>query len=1123
MKARSLLAATLALSVLVGLTFNGSAFAAAEDGPPASLAIVETDPELSPLSSLLEVQLSRQGLSLVERSELDRILQEQELSTAGLVDRAALLTVGRLVRADAFLLLSLEVAPKEGDEPEGLLRVRLVETVHGVRLLDWFAAWRPDEAEEAAAGICQTALGAISKLKLPPGKLIPIGIVDIHRVQLGEEHQWVCRALTTMLSSRLGKEPRIVVLEREDLKLLMEEKQITEGEEGRFWGSGVLVDGYVRGEAGKPRELQLRLRRPSGEHATPFTVPVRTDDLQGAAEEAARYVIGEVTGAPATSPWDPQKEAAEFFREGKLLRDHRRRTAAVPLLETAYALDPENLAYAVELAGVVLHTGPWKEGPYTEIEQAELVSQLLPLLQERMREQPPPVDAVLLSVLLEQYMSGAVSVADERVIEINRRNRDVVADLHAERLGRAAERRHEVPGTVRLPLTLALIRSSTPEEGIANIKELVRKRMMPPAESGEAASEARRCENCCAFVQEVGWLLSSGRPWHLVDSSFTFHTKLIEYIQELAGAGDPLVRFSACMVLASLPFRTSARTPTAESLSINRRSYLEEGLAAFETELQSSDEFTAACRRAMCRKIKMAMSAVCSPEETVAILERLCGPLIQNGDVDALMEWQLNSSINSLDFRPVGNLDRVRAAGRAVRLLQRQVEVLAGRSDEEEVAAAVNRAHRVANAIADRHCARLLDLEGKLTALETKGDQAAAKSLRRQADAIREEFPEFVPILHAPRVPVRMLLRAADWPRRWSFLEQGGMFTRAELQDGVLWLVLTDQPWGHRTSRLGVVGIDMVEGRVVALWQTSCEECGGGRPLSGLVVGDPNIYVAIQRLGIMEFPGSRVAGRAFLENPRILTEEDGLPPGHITGIAANGDRLWVAYANGESGLGVYDPKTQAWETVFCSTLMGDSPLASGEAYQLRELTPLAGGLLFLVKLLGERDGLWWLDSEKRTAEFLLSVRQHKRIVDVGNGLWLMGWYILAPLVPESEKVELLMVNSEGRRYLEQRGDPKWQLEEATFASGSPPPNVILAPYQFGGLDLFRGAVHGEEVWARLGKSRLVVLCRGQSLDEAQVLPNNALEGGKVLKFLSTPYGLVAIGEGSVGLIESESR
>src|SRR4030067_2019417 len=61
----------------------------------------------SPLISLLEVRLSHvEGIVVLERTQIDRILAEQQLSLAGLLERKAVVKAGRLLRADAFVLLS---------------------------------------------------------------------------------------------------------------------------------------------------------------------------------------------------------------------------------------------------------------------------------------------------------------------------------------------------------------------------------------------------------------------------------------------------------------------------------------------------------------------------------------------------------------------------------------------------------------------------------------------------------------------------------------------------------------------------------------------------------------------------------------------------------------------------------------------------------------------------------------------------------------------------------------------------------------------------------------------------------------------------------------------------------
>jgi len=248
----------------------------------------------SPLISLLEVQLSqKQGIELLERSAIDEILREQQLSLAGLLDRDAIVEAGQLLRADAFILLSQESPGAETrptrqqpvdefdedlSQPDNstkgkLIRVRVVETAHGLRLLDRFEELDAEKLEEVTERIIKEIIAVAGKLNLPAGQAIPIGIVDIHRVQLGERHKLLERALPVLLSVRLSKEPKIIMLEREDLKILLDEKLLTEGRDSEFWGSAILIDGYLQPKDSS-LEMTLQLRQASGQEIGALAVKI---------------------------------------------------------------------------------------------------------------------------------------------------------------------------------------------------------------------------------------------------------------------------------------------------------------------------------------------------------------------------------------------------------------------------------------------------------------------------------------------------------------------------------------------------------------------------------------------------------------------------------------------------------------------------------------------------------------------------------------------------------------------------------------------------------------------------------------------------------------------------------
>ena len=80
--------------------------------------------------------------------------------------------------------------------------------------------------------------------------------------------------------------------------------------------------------------------------------------------------------------------------------------------------------------------------------------------------------------------------------------------------------------------------------------------------------------------------------------------------------------------------------------------------------------------------------------------------------------------------------------------------------------------------------------------------------------------------------------------------------------------------------------------------------------------------------------------------------------------------------------------------------------------------------------------------------------------------------------------------------------------------------LTYGQYVFGGIDLSTSAIHSGRIWARLGNNQIIIISRGEQPEEAVIIDNNILNGHSVSRFFSTPYGLVAIGNGTIGLIET---
>ncbi|RPJ34180.1 MAG: hypothetical protein EHM35_09985, partial [Planctomycetaceae bacterium] len=307
-----------------------------------------SDSDVAHLVSILETVLSREEqIHLLERAQIERVLVEQRLSISGLSDCDTIVKAGKLLRAEAFVLLSVEdgQGPKAEQGKSRLVRMRVAETAHGLRLWEGYETLEASQVEAAATQIAEKVRTAVDKIAQIHGPAIPVGIVDIHRVQLPEKYEPLARVLPGLLSARLGKERRIIMLERESLGTLLREKQLTEGPDEAFWNSAVLIDGYIQPGADKGIEMSLRVRRASGEEMSTLALVVDPNLPLTAVETAAGRIVPVVLDMPSSGRWEPAREAQEFFAQGGLLGSHGRYAAATVAFEAAHALQPDNVHY----------------------------------------------------------------------------------------------------------------------------------------------------------------------------------------------------------------------------------------------------------------------------------------------------------------------------------------------------------------------------------------------------------------------------------------------------------------------------------------------------------------------------------------------------------------------------------------------------------------------------------------------------------------------------------------------------------------------------------------------------------------------------------------------------------
>jgi hypothetical protein len=303
--------------------------------------------------------------------------------------------------------------------------------------------------------------------------------------------------------------------------------------------------------------------------------------------------------------------------------------------------------------------------------------------------------------------------------------------------------------------------------------------------------------------------------------------------------------------------------------------------------------------------------------------------------------------------------------------------------------------------------------------------------------------------------------------------------------------------------------------------------------ITGVSIIDDMAYVAVDGLGIIQLHTISRKGVRSADDCQILAEKEGLPFGSITGLAREGEKLWVAYGGQgrESGLGVYDPDSGQWQPVLCSTIAGDSPFSAGTPYTINRLALAAPNRLFFNAHLWvggvvgwQRtmyDGLWCMNTTTHKLGYrqLDPLDSMVRMEDRGlKCTWLLG-----VLDPVSRQAVILMAPPQGFTPPPDGTITAVLQRQTRFITEGVLRKFVPEYRTLGGINLSSAAIHDDTLWAPLGTSRLVIMPRGATEEQIVVCENDWLDGRPVCTFLSTPHGLIAIGDRAVGLVDVTTR
>ena len=490
------------------------------------------------------------------------------------------------------------------------------------------------------------------------------------------------------------------------------------------------------------------------------------------------------------------------------------------------------------------------------------------------------------------YLATSVSVATEQIRQMNRDNRRIWVRA----LGRALDEQPVLGDDpfrdVRLRANLAWISSDEPNELMANIRASLGRVLLSPEMGGFIRSSEDRINLFRpVVVSPIEFICKTRfRGTHLEGADEAFAGLLQDYLRGLSEVNDPLLSLKCYAVLTRPDWNPADLERTAE-----RERYVQKAMKMYE-ELTAPDcPLSSSMKQRVCQAARDVLSPGWFVEgdqaELVGKFENILNTAIQRKAVDVLAWWNPGYGTVGMPLA-MWHPDLVK---RYFTLLERVAAALHVEQGKPHVASAV-------------------------------------RNIREWQFNARATFPKLDLKAEQPALCATILLDAEDWPNRWGSnlsVEQWWV-----LSDGCLWLVRGDLCMNTRasdgtvvsSSMMRVAGVSLLQKRVIAQWQGQVILPHAGMP-SGLVACQGSLYFSWRGGGIVEFPKRLLMDVHGAVKPKVLTHEQGLPSEFITCMVSQSGRLWMAFGGGDmdNGLGVYDPKSQHCEVIFCGTRKGKNP------------------------------------------------------------------------------------------------------------------------------------------------------------------------------------------------------
>ncbi|MDB6172797.1 MAG: uncharacterized protein JWL59_2108 [Chthoniobacteraceae bacterium] len=275
-------------------------------GEKLRMAII-ADESMQSMADLLASDLTAGNFELVERTELNRVIEEQKLTGQSAVEAARAPRLGALLGAEALVLLrKVELGSQSA------LELRVVRVSPGLVLDTHYRSWPLEDANGWAHDAVQRLDSLVTKVRGQRG--IALSPADFRPATNTPAAVSLARETALLVADRFLHQPDVILLERAAIAELAVEQVI--GQPGQFWAGSYLVDGTAEAALDDTGTATLTLRLQPIDQRPPQTFTVRGPRsglgtlVEGLVAQAAKALAL----APGT-PADLKKEADLHFAE----------------------------------------------------------------------------------------------------------------------------------------------------------------------------------------------------------------------------------------------------------------------------------------------------------------------------------------------------------------------------------------------------------------------------------------------------------------------------------------------------------------------------------------------------------------------------------------------------------------------------------------------------------------------------------------------------------------------------------------------------------------------------------------------------------------------------------------